>query len=133
VKSLDEGDVVIVTRLDRFARSLRDLLNLMADLSARGVGFRSLGDPIDTTASGRLILGVMGALAEFECELIKSRCDAGLARARAKGARFGRKPKLTQHQIKEALARRAAGEALVEIGKSYNVSHSTISRLTPSL
>ncbi len=72
---------------------------------------------------------MLGGLAEFERELIKARTDEGRKRAQARGAKFGRKGTLTSHQRLEALARRNAGEALVEIGRSYNVSHSTISRL----
>ena len=126
----DAGDVIIVCKLDRFARSLRDLLNIMADLNSRGVGFRSLRDSIDTTtATGRLVFSVMGALAEFERELIRERCDAGLARAKANDTKFGRPFKLTPHQIAEAKARRAQGETTTAIAKSLNVSHSLISRL----
>jgi DNA invertase Pin-like site-specific DNA recombinase len=75
------------------------------------------------------MLTVLGGLAEFERELIRARPDEGRKRAQARGVRFGRRLKLTPHQIAEAIQRRAAGEALVEIGRSYNVSHSTISRL----
>jgi DNA invertase Pin-like site-specific DNA recombinase len=76
------------------------------------------------------MLTVLGGLAEFERELIKARTDEGRKRAHARGVRFGRKLKLTLHQRQEAMTRREAGEALVEIGRSYNVSHSTISRLS---
>jgi len=82
-----------------------------------------------TTPHGRLMLTVLGGLAEFERELIRARTDEGRKRAQTRGVRFGRRPKLTLHQMQEARARREAGEALVEIGRSYNVSHSTISRL----
>jgi DNA invertase Pin-like site-specific DNA recombinase len=75
------------------------------------------------------MLTVLGGLAEFERELIKARTSEGRQRAQGRGIRFGRKPKLTQHQRREALARREAGEALVEIGRTFGVSHSTISRL----
>jgi DNA invertase Pin-like site-specific DNA recombinase len=128
---LSQGDVLLVTRLDRLARSTRDLLNVLATVSEKGAGFRSLADPmIDTTSPhGKLILAVLGALAKFERSMILARTAEGRKRAQARGVRFGRKPKLTPHQIREALARRQAGEALVEIGRSYNVSHSTISRL----
>jgi DNA invertase Pin-like site-specific DNA recombinase len=78
---------------------------------------------------GRLILTVLGGLAEFERKLIKARTDEGRKRAQAHGVRFGRKLKLTPHQRQEAIARRGAGEALVEIGRSYNV-YSTISRFS---
>lgn len=96
-----------------------------------GAGFRSLADAWadTTTPHGRLMLPVLGGLAEFERELIRARTDEGRKRAQARGVKFGRKLKLTPHQQREALARREAGESLVEIGRSYNVSHSTISRL----
>jgi DNA invertase Pin-like site-specific DNA recombinase len=129
--ALGTGDVLVVTRLDRLARSTRDLLNVLATVSERGAGFRSLGDPWadTTTPHGRLMLTVLGGLAEFERSLIVTRTGEGRARAMARGVRFGRKPKLTAHQIAEARARREAGEALGDIGRSFNVSHSTISRL----
>jgi DNA invertase Pin-like site-specific DNA recombinase len=131
IAALGARDVLLVTRLDRLARSTRDLLNVLDAVSKAGAGFRSLADAwADTTsAHGRLMLTVLGGLAEFERELIKARTEEGRKRAQARGVRFGRKPKLTRHQILEALARREAGEALAEIGRSYNVSHSTISRL----
>src|SRR5262249_8835511 len=93
--------------------------------------FKSLGDgwADTTTPHGRLMLTVLGGLAEFERHLILARTSEGRERAQARGVRFGRKPRLTAHQRQEALARRAAGEALVDIARSYNVSHSTISRL----
>ncbi len=75
------------------------------------------------------MLTVLGGLAEFERELIRARTGEGRERAKAKGVRLGRRPKLTTHQKREALARRAAGEPLTEIARTYNVSHSTISRL----
>jgi DNA invertase Pin-like site-specific DNA recombinase len=132
IDALGAGDVLLVTRLDRLARSTRDLLNVLATIADNGAGFKSLADTWadTTTAHGRLMLTVLGGLAEFERELIRQRTDEGRKRAQARGVRFGRKLKLTQHQITEALQRREAGEALVEIGRSYNVSHSTISRLT---
>jgi len=129
--ALASGDVLLVTRLDRLARSTRDLLNALAAVSDRGAGFRSLADAWadTTTPHGRLMLTVLGGLAEFERSLILSRTGEGRTRAMARGVRFGRKPKLTAHQIAEAKARRDAGEAMTDIGRSYNVSHSTISRL----
>lgn len=129
---LDDGDVLVVTRLDRLARSTRDLLNVLGNLADKKAGFRSLRDTWadTTTAHGRLMLTVLGGLAEFERELIRSRTSEGRERAKARGVAMGRKPKLTSHQQQEAIARRDAGEALVDIARSYNVSHSTISRLT---
>jgi DNA invertase Pin-like site-specific DNA recombinase len=129
---LDKGDVLTVTRLDRLARSTRDLLNTLATITSKGAGFRSLHDTWadTTTAHGRLMLTVLGGLAEFERELIRARTGEGRERAKAKGVRMGRKPKLTDHQKREAIKRRDHGEeTLAEIGRSYNVSGWTISRL----
>ena len=130
---LDPGDVLMVTRLDRLARSTRDLLNTLAAIAAKEAGFRSLGDTWadTTTAHGRLMLAVLGGLAEFERDLIRARTGEGRKRAIAKGVKMGRPPKMTPHQVKEALRRRDAGEPMREIARSYNVSHSTISRLSP--
>ena len=132
VSRLGEGDVLMVTRLDRLARSTRDLLNTLDDVTKRGAGFKSLADSWadTTTPHGRLMLTVLGGLAEFERELIKARTGEGRARAKAEGVHMGRPPKLTPHQRREAIERRAAGDSLVDIARSYNVSHSTISRLT---
>jgi len=131
IASLGVGDVLLVTRLDRLALSTRDLLNVLDAVGKAGAGFRSLADAWadTTTPHGRLMLTVLGGLAEFERELIKARTAEGRKQAQARGVRFGRKLKLTPHQYKEALSRREAGEMLAEIGRSYNVSHSTISRL----
>jgi DNA invertase Pin-like site-specific DNA recombinase len=133
VQALTAGDVLLVTRLDRLARSTRDLLNTLAAITDQGAGFTSLGDAWadTTTPHGRLMLTVLGGLAEFERELIKVRTSEGRARAKARGVRLGRKPKLTPYQRREARQRRAQGEPVREIARSYNVSHSTISRLPP--
>ena len=132
IAALEEGDTVLVTRLDRLARSTRDLLNVLAAISKRGAAFRSLRDAWadTTTPHGRLMLTVLGGLAEFERELIRQRTTEGRERAKARGVRMGRRPKLTPHQRQEALRRKAEGEPMTEIARSYNVSHSTISRLT---
>ena len=131
IAALAEGDCLIVTKLDRLARSTRDLLNTLAAVGEAGATFKSLGDgwADTTTPHGRLMLTVLGGLAEFERHLILARTSEGRQRAQQRGVRFGRKRKLTSHQQQEALARRANGEALVEIARSYAVSHSTISRL----
>src|SRR6202047_4954600 len=128
---LDAGDVLTVTRLDRLARSTRDLLNTLATIAGKQAGFRSIGDTWadTTTPHGRLMLTVLGGLAEFERELIRARTGEGRARAVARGVKLGRKPKMTPHQMKEALRRREAGEPMRDIAKDFNVSHSTISRL----
>ena len=126
---LDADDVLLVTRLDRLARSTRDLLNTFAAIADKGALFRSLGDTWadTTTAHGRLILTVLGGLAEFERELIRARTGEGRARAVANGVKLGRKPTLTPHQRQEAKRRVKARKELVgEIARSYNVSRWTI-------
>jgi DNA invertase Pin-like site-specific DNA recombinase len=130
--ALGPGDTLIVTKLDRLARSTRDLLNSLDAIGKAGATFRSLGDAWadTTTPHGRVMLTVLGGLAEFERHLILARTSEGRVRAMARGVRFGRKPTLTAHQQAEARARRAAGETLVDIARSYAVSHSTISRLS---
>ncbi len=131
--SLTTGDVVMVTRLDRLARSTLNLLHTLKAVADKGAAFRSLADvwADTTTAHGRLILTVLGGLAEFERELIRSRTSEGRERAKAQGKSLGRPFKLTAHQKAEAIRRREAGEeTLAEIGRSYNVSGATISRLS---
>src|SRR5271169_6218997 len=132
IEALEPGDVLMVTRLDRLARSTRDLLNTLAAITAKKAGFKSVGDTwADTTTShGRLMLTVLAGLAEFERDLIRARTGEGRARAVARGQRMGRPPKLTPHQQKEAIKRCEHGETLADIGRSYNVSPATISRLT---
>jgi DNA invertase Pin-like site-specific DNA recombinase len=111
---LDAGDVLMATRLDRLARSTRDLLNSLVTITHRKAGFRSLGDTwADTTsAHGRLMLTVPGGVAEFERGLIRARADEGRSRAKARGVRMGRPFKMTPHQIDEALRRRDNGEPM---------------------
>jgi DNA invertase Pin-like site-specific DNA recombinase len=131
LRRLQDGDVLMVTRLDRLARSTRDLLNILDTIAKAGAGFKSLGDAWadTTTAHGRLMLTVLGGLAEFERELIIARTGDGRARAKAKGVRFGRPPSLTAHQRQEAFQRLAGGEAQADVARSYAVSQATISRL----
>lgn len=129
--SLQEGDTLIVTRLDRLARSTRDLLNILATITEKKATFRSLADAWadTTTPQGRLMVTVLGGLAEFERELIRARTGEGRARAKARGQSLGRRPTLTPHQQDEARRRKLAGEPVREIARSYNVSASTISRI----
>jgi DNA invertase Pin-like site-specific DNA recombinase len=131
IRRLEPGDVLIVTRLDRLARSTRDLLNVLATVGEREVGFRSLKDAWadTTTAHGRLMLTVLGGLAEFERELIRARTGEGRKRAKARGVRFGRPAALTPHQRAEALQRLTNGEVQADLARSYGVSQATISRL----
>jgi DNA invertase Pin-like site-specific DNA recombinase len=128
---LEPGDVLVVTRLDRLARSTRDLLNVIAAVTERGAGFKSLKDTwADTTsAHGRLMLTVLGGLAEFERELIRARTGEGRKRAKERGVRFGRPRKMTPHQRQEALQRLAAGETQADVARTYNVDATTIGRL----
>jgi DNA invertase Pin-like site-specific DNA recombinase len=131
VASLAPGDVLVVTRLDRLARSTRDLLNTLDAVAKADAGFRSLRDAWadTTTPHGRLMLTVLGGLAEFERELILARTSEGRARAKARGQKLGRPFTLTPEQCRQALARLNAGEASREIARTFNVSHSTIIRL----
>jgi DNA invertase Pin-like site-specific DNA recombinase len=131
LRMLGVGDILLVTRLDRLARSTRDFLNILAQVSDRSAGFRSLSDgwADTTTAHGRLMMTVLAGVAEFERELIKARTSEGRARAVAMGVRLGRRPKLDPDQRRQACARKAAGEDVRVIAKDFNVSDSTISRL----
>jgi DNA invertase Pin-like site-specific DNA recombinase/predicted nucleotidyltransferase len=127
-----QGDLVTVTRLDRLARSTRDLLNVLDDIAVRGAGFRSLADTWadTTTAHGRLMLTVLGGLAEFERELIRARTGEGRERAKARGQHMGRPPRLTPHQRAEALkALQEGSETQADLARRFAVSQSTISRL----
>ena len=133
LRGIEAGDVLIVTRLDRLARSTRDLLNVLDAVAKSGAGFRSLKDTWadTTTPHGRLMLTVLGGLAEFERELIRARTGEGRKRAQARGVRFGRPPKLTAHQRQEALQRLANGETQADIARTYAVDATTIGRLLP--
>ena len=128
---LEPGDVLVVTRLDRLARSTRDLLNVLDELGKRGVGFKSLKDAWadTTTPHGKLMLTILGGLAEFERELIRARTGEGRKRAKNRGVRFGRPRKMTPHQRQEALQRLAAGETYADVARTYNVDAMTIGRL----
>jgi DNA invertase Pin-like site-specific DNA recombinase len=132
IAALGEGDTLVVCKLDRLARSTRDLLNTLDAIGKAGATFRSLGDAWadTTTPAGKLMLTVLGGLAEYERHLILSRTAEGRTRAKANGQRFGRHPILTPYQRAEALRRRAQGETLTEIARSMNVSHMTIARAT---
>jgi DNA invertase Pin-like site-specific DNA recombinase len=130
IAALAQGDCLVVTRLDRLSRSVRDLLNTLDAIGAKGATFRSLADTWadTTTPHGKLILTVLGGLSEFERTLIKARTQEGRARAIAAGIRMGRKPKLNAFQQAEARQRRKAGESLMSIARTFGTSHTTIAR-----
>ena len=133
LKALAPGDVVTVTRIDRLARSTFDLFAIVKQIVDAKAQFRSLAEPwADTgTSTGRLMLAVLGGLADVERDLIRTRTAEGRSRAKARGKHMGRPPSLTPAQQKEASRRRAEGATLQELARSYNVSRATISRLAP--
>lgn len=128
LKALRSGDTLVVWRLDRLGRSLSDLLRIVSELGARGVGFESLTEKIDTTsAAGKLIFHVFAALAEFERNLTLERTQAGLIAARARGRSGGRKPKLDAKQIRHIRALlRDPNTSVAELARDYGVSRTTI-------
>jgi DNA invertase Pin-like site-specific DNA recombinase len=131
LKGLTPGDVVTVTRIDRLARSIFDLFAIVKQIVDTGGQFRSLAEPwADTaTSTGRLMIAVLGGLADVERDLIRTRTAEGRSRAKARGQHMGRPPKLTDAQKAEARRRRAEGATLQELADSYNVGRATISRL----
>src|SRR6478609_2415881 len=122
--SLKAGDTVVVTKLDRLGRSTRELLDLIERIGKAGAAFRSLGDPLWETSSsqGRLLSTLLAAIADFERDLIRERTGEGRKRAMANGVKFGRTRKLSDYQRAEAVKRRAAGETLASIAKTYGVA-----------
>ena len=127
LKSLRSGDAFIVWKLDRLARSLKDLVEIVYDLEERKIGFRSLTEAIDTTSpGGRLVFHIFGALAEFEHSLIRERTMAGLQAARARGRKGGRKPSLTKADARKAAA--MLSDPLMT--KSEVARHFKVSRVT---
>ncbi|WP_041375772.1 recombinase family protein [Polymorphum gilvum] len=129
LESVQPGDVVIVWKLDRLSRSLMDLLRIMERLDAAAAGFRSLTEAIDTTTpAGRMMMQMLGSVAEFEREMIRERTRAGLAHAREQGRRLGRRRALTrdqQHAVHKLLRE---GQSQADIARLFNVHRSTISR-----
>src|SRR5208283_3099593 len=131
LKAVVPGDVVTVTRIDRLARSTFDLFAIVKQIVDAKGQFRSLAEPwADTaTSTGRLMIAVLGGLADVERDLIRTRTAEGRSRAKAQGQHMGRPPKLTPQQQDEARKRRAEGATLKELSQSYNVGRATISRL----
>jgi DNA invertase Pin-like site-specific DNA recombinase len=130
--ALGHGDVVIIPAGDRLSRDTTDLLVIARDMQRAGAGLRSIAEPVvDTTSDfAELVLAMLGVAAKLERRRIAERTARGRADAKAKGVRFGRKPKLTAHQQREARERIDAGETQRSVARSYNVSQATISRLS---
>ncbi|MEM9059033.1 MAG: recombinase family protein [Pseudomonadota bacterium] len=128
---LRDGDVVVVWKLDRLSRSLKDLLGIMEKIDAAGAGFRSLTEAIDTTTpAGRMMMQMVGVFAEFEREMIRERTKAGLERARKKGRHPGRKPKLSDDQRKEIRDLVRSGKHTeAETARLFGVHRSTVGRV----
>jgi DNA invertase Pin-like site-specific DNA recombinase len=133
--ALQSGDTLIVVRLDRLARSIRDLLGLLDTIKAAGAHIKALDDTwLDTTTPhGELILTVMGGLHEFERKLIRARCDEGIKRAKARGTVFGRKPVLDAGERRKIAERFASGETMAELAREYAVGVATIHRTVHGL
>lgn len=133
-----EGDKLVVWRLDRLARSLKQLVEIIEDLGERGIQFQSLQESIDTsTSGGKLVFGIFASLAEFERNLIRERTNAGLAAARARGRIGGRPRALNNNQIADAHLMRDNGRSLKEIAEHFGISigtvHNTLTRQEPAV
>ena len=127
--ALSPGDTLVVWKLDRLGRSLSYLVTLIAELGARRVNFRSLSDPIDTASSGgRLVMHIMGALAEFERGLVIERTQAGIQAAKKRGVRLGRRPSLAPPQVDHARALIERGESPRAVARTMRVGKSTLYR-----
>ena len=135
LKALRAGDTLVVWRLDRLGRSLPDLVQVIAGLDEKGIGFESITEKLETSsAAGRLVFHVFAALAEFERNLIRERTRAGLAAARARGRSGGRKPKLDARQIREI--KRLMSDPTIPVGQiaeRYKVSRTTIYKVAPRI
>ncbi|KAA8976140.1 recombinase family protein [Halospina sp. K52047b] len=128
LRTLRKGDVLVVWKLDRLARSLKDLVEIVQDLNDREIGFKSLTEAIDTTSSGgRLVFHIFGALAEFEHDLIRERTKAGLEAARARGRKGGRKPAMSDADAKKAAAMLSDPKITKrEVAEHFKVSRTTL-------
>lgn len=135
IRSLSEGDTVVVTRIDRLARSTFDLFAIVKDITQKNAQFYSLAEPwADTaTSTGRLMLAVLGGLADVERDLIRTRTAEGRARAVELGVRMGRPARITQGQRSEILKRRQNGETLKSISQDFGVSLGTVSRIATGM
>ncbi|MBB6229149.1 DNA invertase Pin-like site-specific DNA recombinase [Polymorphobacter multimanifer] len=131
---LQPGDVLAVWKLDRLSRSLKDLLLILDRVEKAGAGFRSLTENIDsTTASGRMMMQMLGSFAEFERAMVRERTQAGLRSARAQGRSGGRQPKLSPQQQVEVITMLTAGRSTADIARLFRVHRATISRIVSNL
>jgi DNA invertase Pin-like site-specific DNA recombinase len=130
MRALVPGDTVVVSKLDRLARSTRDLHNILYELQSKDCGFLSLTESwCDTTSKfGRLMMTIMGGINEFERELIRERCEEGIERAKHKGTKFGRPNALDAGQRRRVAERYAAGETMAELAREYECGEATIRR-----
>lgn len=130
LKALKPGDVVVVTRLDRLARSSRDLLNILHEVGQAEAAFKSLTEAWadTTTPAGRLMVTVLAGIAEFERSLIQARTEEGIAKARKQGKQFGRPSRLDAGQRRKIAERYAAGETMAELAAEYECGEATIWR-----
>ena len=128
---LRPNDIVVVWKLDRLSRSLKDLLHILEKLEAAGAGFRSLTESIDTTTpAGRMMMQMVGSFAEFERAMIRERTSAGLAEARAAGRIGGRRAKLTPRQRTDVVENVLSGrKSAAEMARIFGVSQPTVSRI----
>ena len=131
IEHLRPGDVVVVWKLDRLSRSLKDLLHILEKVEAAGAGFRSLTEAIDTTTpAGRMMMQMVEAFAEFERAMIRERTGVGLAAARAEGRVGGRRPKLTADQRADVVENVTSGRrSAAQMARLYKVSEATVSRI----
>jgi DNA invertase Pin-like site-specific DNA recombinase len=129
IKDLRSGDTLVVWKLDRLGRSLRDLLDIAESLRERDVPLRSLTDHIDAgTAAGRMLYAVLGAVAQFERDVLRERTVAGLAAAKRRGERLGRRPALTPAQVREAKAMVKRGDSASHVARILRIGRSTLYR-----
>jgi DNA invertase Pin-like site-specific DNA recombinase len=129
---LRPGDTVVVWKLDRLSRSLKDLLTILDQIEQAKAGFRSLTEAVDTTGpAGRMLVQMLGAFAEFERSMIRERTRAGLDAARSRGQRSGRRPKLNATQRGEALRMLSEGRPPADVARIFGLHRSTVARLKP--
>jgi DNA invertase Pin-like site-specific DNA recombinase len=130
IGKLNKGDVLVVWKLDRLSRSLKDMLLILERIQAAGAGFKSLTEAIDTTApAGRMMMQMLGSFAEYEREMVRERTRAGLQAARAQGRHGGRKPKFSADQKAEILTMLAAGRSAADVARLFRVHRATVSRI----